>query len=206
MKKRSSTTALTAGFCLILFGLLLVLCSLPIFNYTIQREQEIQKSQTILNSTFNVSRLEGSLTQVQLGFHQNLTIQAIGNSVFDVALVNFTDPRNTTEPSFTYFSMNNTVSVDRNYTSSYRSGETGTYYLSFLAPYASEDSPAQVSANVTKIWTELQAVSVAAPDPKSLIDPAFRYVGAGLAAIGGSVLLLTTYLKRRNRRHYKSMR
>jgi hypothetical protein len=199
---------IVVGLSLVLLGFVLTLCSRPVFNYTREIREELQqvpKSEIIMDYSFDVDRSQDKIVQVQLSIGQNLSILAIGSGTFNFSIANFTDTSHAIQPDqpdVVYVSLDNATSINITWTPQVRIAQPGNYYLVFLARDASPDSPVQINANVTKIWTEIQIRRVEVTDRKSLIDPDLVYIGLGTAISGAVIFLITVHTrhKPRNRR------
>jgi hypothetical protein len=190
---RARSLGIVAGLTLVLLGATLVLCSTPVFSYTREELQEVQRSEAIMNYSFDLNQSQDKMVQVQVSIGQKLIILATGSENFSFSIVNFTNTGHAIEPDHpdvTYLSLNSTALVNTTWSPQLRTAQPGNYYLMFLARQASSESPVQINANVTKIWTDLQTKSVVAPDRRPLIDPNFVYVGAGIVVFGATTLLV----------------
>jgi hypothetical protein len=202
MTKKRATSWIFAGLFLILLGVALVVCSKPYFSYTIEKLEQIQKSETIMNSSFNLHASQDKMVQVQMSIGQTLDILASGSENFTFLIANYTNPENVTalnEPDVTYYIANGTLTVNTTWSPQVRTAQIGNYYLTFLARDFPAASPVHVSANITKKWTKIETKTIVAPDLRALIDSNYAFIGMGVAILGGVVLAYTSYNKRRPR-------
>jgi hypothetical protein len=202
MTKKRTTSRIFAGFLLILLGAVLVVCSQPYFSYTIEKLEQVQKSQTIIDNSFDLSTSQDEMVQVQMSIGQTLDILASGSKNFTFLVANYTSPANVTaldEPDVTYYILNGTLTVNTTWGPQTRTAEPGNYYLTFLARDFPPESAVHVYANITKKWTDMDTKIVVAPDLKALIDSNYAFVGLGVAVLGGAVLAYTLYLRHRPR-------
>jgi hypothetical protein len=198
MAKKRATSRIFAGIFLILLGAVLVVCSGPYFNYTIEKLEEVQRSETILDYSFDLHKSQDKMVQVQMSIGQTLDMLASGSQNFTFLVANYTNPENVTaldEPDVTYYLVNGTLTVNATWSPQVRTAEPGKYYITFLARDFPPESPVHVYANITKEWKELQTKTVAAPDLKALIDSNYAFVGLGVAILGGVILAYTFYNK-----------
>jgi len=206
MTKKRSNSWIFAGLFLIMLGAVLVVCSQPYFTYTTEKLEQVPRSETIMNSSFNLHISQDKLVQVQMSIGQTLDILASGSENFTFLIANYTDPKNVTaldEPDVTYYMANGTLTVNTTWSPQVRTAEPGNYYLTFLARNFPAESPVHVYANITKKWTDLVTKIVVAPDLRALIDSNYAFVGLGVAILGGVVLAYTFYNKSkpRSQRH-----
>ena len=202
MTEKRVTSWIFAGFFLILLGAVLVVCSQPYFSYTIEKLEQVQRSESIMNSSFNLHTSQDKMVQVQMSIGQTLDILASGNENFTFLIANYTDPKNVTtldEPDVTYYMLNGTLTVNTTWGPQTRIAEPGNYCLTFLARDFPAASPVHVSANITKKWTDIETKTIVAPDLRALIDSNYAFVGLGFAILGGVILAYTFYNKRRPR-------
>jgi hypothetical protein len=202
MTQKKSTSRIFAGLFLILLGAILVVCSRPYFSYTIEKTEQVQRSETVMNHPFNVHQSQDKLVQIQMIIGQTLDILASGSENFTFLVANYTNPENATaldEPDITYYALNGTLTVNTTWSPQLRTAEPGTYYLTFLARDFPADSPVQVYANITKKWKDIHTKTVVAPDLTTLIDSNYVFVGLGVAILGGVVLAYTYYDRPRPR-------
>jgi hypothetical protein len=202
MTKKRATSWIFAGLSLILAGAVLVVCSKPYFSYTIEKLEQVQRSETIMNSSFNLHTSQDKMVQVQMSIGQTLNILASGSENFTFLIANYTDPENVTaldEPDVTYYVANGTLTVNTTWGPQVRTAEPGNYYLTFLARDLPPESPVYLYANITKKWTDIDIKTVIAPDLRSLIDSNYAFIGMGVAILGGVILACTFYGKSRPR-------
>jgi hypothetical protein len=180
-----------AGVFLALVGVILVICSGPYFKYTVEKLEEVQKSEPVLDSAFFLHESLDKMVEVQMAVGQTLDILASGSKNFTFLVANYTHPENLTaldEPDVTYYLLNGTLNVNTTWSPQTRTAEPGTYYLTFLARESPTDSPVHVYANITKKWTDIQTKTVVAPDLRALIDSNYAFVGLGVAVLGAVIL------------------
>jgi hypothetical protein len=202
MTKKRATSQIFAGLFLILLGAVLVFCSRPYFSYTIEKLEQVQRFETIMNYSFDLHKSQDKMVQVQMSIGQTLDILASGSDNFTFLVANYTNPENVTaldEPDVTYYAMNGTLTVNTTWSPQLRTAEPGNYCLTFLARDFPAESPVHVYANITKKWKDIYTKAVVAPDLKALIDPNYAFVGLGVVILGGTVLAYTFYHRRRPR-------
>jgi hypothetical protein len=200
VRRKVRSYLIIAGLVLIVVGATLALCSRPVFTMTRYEAQEVTRSETIMNYTFNVNQLQDKLVPFQMNIGQKLDIFAAGNTDFNFSIAKFTDPSHIAQPDqpdVTYLSMENITSVNTTWNTTVRSSQPGSYYLIFLARNASPDFPVEIMANVTKTWTDIQTYGV--PYQTSLIDSNLGYIGLGTAFSGAVISLAGWYARRRPR-------
>jgi hypothetical protein len=200
--KKKATSRIFVGLFLILLGAVLVICSKPYFSYTIEKLEQIQRSETIMNYSFEIHQSQDKMVQVQMVIGQTLDISASGNKNFTFLIANYTNPENDTaldKPDVTYYVLNSTLSVNTTWSPQTRTAEPGNYCLTFLARDFPAESPVHVYADITKKWTDMNTKTVVAPDLKALIDPNYEFVGLGVFILGGIVLVHTFYQRHRPR-------
>jgi hypothetical protein len=202
MAKKKATSRILIGLFLILLGAVLVVCSKPYFSYTIEKLEQVQRSETIMNYSFDLHKSQDKMVQVQMIIGQTLDILASGSENFTFLIANYTNPENVTaldEPDVTYYMLNGTLTVNTTWGPQTRIAEPGSYYLTFLARDFPAESPVHVSANITKKWTDIETKTIVAPDLRALMDSNYVFVGLGVAILGGVILAYTFYNKRRPR-------
>jgi hypothetical protein len=202
--KRTGVRKIVAELSIFLLGIVLALCSMPIFTFTRDEIQEFQKSETIMDGSFNVHQSQDKIVQVQLSIGQKIGVLATGSASFNFSIVNFTSTAHAIQadqPDVVYLFLNDTVSVNTTWSPEVRSADPGNYYLVFLARNVSSDFPVQINANVTKTWTDYRIVPVVASDRRPLIDPNFLYIGSGTAVFGTVISLAAFYHERRSKKH-----
>lgn len=202
MARKKATLLIIVGLVFILLGAILVICSRPYFSYTIEKLEQVQKSETVMDSSFEIHQSQDKLVKVQMIIGQTLDILASSNENFTFLVANYTDPENVTaldEPDLTYYMLNGTLIVNTTWSPQLRSGENSTYYLTFLARDFPASSPVHVYANITKRWKDIQIKTAVAPDLKALIDSNYAFVGLGFAISGGVVLTYTFQHRHRPR-------
>jgi hypothetical protein len=207
INRRTRSRGIVAGLLLVLVGLALIVCSMPVFSLTREEIVEVPKSETIMDSSFRVHQTQDKIVKFQSSIGQELDIQATGNYIFNFSIANFLNPDNITqpdEPDVVYYSLENTTSVNTTWASQVRSAQPGNYCLVFLARDAPAGSPVQIYAKVTKNWTDIQTRQVDTGDRIRLIDPNFAYVGSSIAVLGVVILVVTLYLGNRPRNRRQS--
>jgi hypothetical protein len=198
--KKARWQRIVAGLFLVVIGAAIAICSMPVFSYTRDELHQVQRSGIIMDYSFNIHQSQDKMVQFQLSTGQRLNILATGSGGFNFSIVNFTSPGQVVQPDQPdqiYLSLDNTSFVNTTWSPSIRSAQLGNYYLLFLASNTSSDFPLQINADVTKTWTDILIVGV--PYQNSLIDSGFVYIGLGITASGGVVLLVTLYPKRWHR-------
>jgi len=189
-----------AGLLLLLVGAVLIICTLSIFTHTRQEVELVPRSEVIIDSTFNIHKLEDKVLTFQLSIGQSIAILATSNRNVSCSLANFTqtdDAIQPDKPDVLYFFQNDTTTINKTWSPTTRVPEPGKYYLVFLARDASPDSPAQVYANATKTWTDIQLKEVLAEDRVSLLDANYGYVGSAMAVLGIAAIRIAVIRKRR---------
>jgi hypothetical protein len=202
MTKKRDTSRVLVGLFLIVLGGLLILLSRPAFSYTMEKLEQVPKSEIIMNNSFTIHQSQDKVVQVQMKIGQTLGILASGDKNFTFLIANYTDPENVTaldEPDVTYYILNGTLTVNTTWSPQTRTAEQSNYYLTFLARNFPAESPVYVYANVTKKWTDIETKTIVAPDLKPLIDPNYMYVGLGVVILGGIILIHIFYRRRRQR-------
>ena len=202
MTKKRATSRIFAGLFLILLGAVLVVCSKPYFSYTIEKLEQVQRSETIMNNSFTLHKSQDKMVQVQMIIGQTLDILASGSENFTFLIANYTNPENATaldEPDVTYYALNGTLTVNTTWSPQVRTAEPGNYCLTFLARDFPAESPVHVYANITKKWEDIYTKTVVAPDLRALIDSNYAFVGLGVVILGGAVLVHTFYYRHRPR-------
>jgi hypothetical protein len=205
--KKARSQRIVAGLFLVVMGAAMAICSMPVFSYTRDELHQVQRSEIIMNYSFNIHQSQDKMVQVQLSTGQKLNILATGSGSFNFSIVNFTSPSQVIQPDQPdqiYLSLDNTSFINTTWSPTIRSAQLGNYYLVFLARNTSSDFPLQINADVTKTWMDIQIIGV--PYQNSLIDSGFVYIGLGITASGAVVLLVTLYPKRwrRYRRRARS--
>jgi hypothetical protein len=202
--KKARSQRIVAGLFLVVIGAAIAICSMPVFSYTRDELHQVQRSEIIMNYSFNIHQSQDKMVQVQLSTGQKLRILATGSGGFNFSIVNFTSPGQVIQPDQIYLSLDNTSFVNTTWSPTTRSAQLGNYYLVFLARNTSSDLPLQINADVTKTWSDIQITGV--PYQNSLIESGFVYIGLGITASGAVVLLVTLYPKRwrRYRRRARS--
>jgi hypothetical protein len=202
MTKKRATSRIFAGLFLIFLGAILVVCSKPYFSYTIEKSEQVQRSEIIMNNSFDLHKSQDKMVQVQMIVGQSLDILASGSENFTFLIANYTNPENVTaldEPNITYYVLNGTLTVNTTWGPQTRTAEPGSYCLTFLARDFQAESPVHVYANITKKWEDIQTKTVVAPDLRALIDSNYVFVGLGVVILGGVVLAHTFYGRPRPR-------
>jgi hypothetical protein len=201
LAKKRATSLIFAGLFLVLLGAVLAICSRPIFTYTIKVPEQIPRSETVLDESFSLHESQDKVVQVNMTVGRTLDIRASGNENFTFMVANYTDPENVTtlpEPDVTYYMANETMYVNATW-SPMESTEFRIYYLVFLARNFPAESAVNVYANITKRWEELNFKTVVASDLKALIDSNYVFLGAGIAVLGGAVLVYAFHHKPKSR-------
>ncbi len=209
ISRKVRSRGIVAGLSLVLLGVTLIVCSMPVFSLMREELVEVQKSETVMDNSFRVHQTQDRIVKFQSRIGQELDILATGSGIFNFSIASFSDPDNLTqpdEPDVVYFSLDNTTSVNTTWATQVRSAQLGNYCLVFLARDAPSDSPVQIYAKVTKNWTDIQTRQVDTGDRIRLIDPNFTYMGLGIAVFGVVILVITLYLgnRPRNRRQSSS--
>jgi hypothetical protein len=189
-RKTNVRFMIIAGLLSFLFGLVLIVCTFPVFSHTRQEVLLVPMSQTIMNSTFSIHEFEDKAVTFQASVGQSITILATSSGNISCSIANFTqadEPIQSDQPDIVYFSQNGTTSINKTWSPPARLPDPGKYYLIFLARDAPQNSPVHVDANVTKTWTDVQLVDVPAEDRIPLLDQDFVYVGAALVVFGTAV-------------------
>jgi hypothetical protein len=202
MTKKRATSQIFAGLFLILLGAVLVFCSRPYFSHTIEKLEQVQRFETIMNYSFDLRKSQDKMVQVQMSIGQTLDILASGSDNFTFLVANYTNPENVTaldEPDVTYYALNGTLTVNTTWSPQLRTAEPGNYCLTFLARDFPAESPVHVYANITKKWKDIYTKTVVAPDLKALIDSNYAFAGLGVVILGGAVLVHTFYYRHRPR-------
>jgi hypothetical protein len=202
MTKKRATSRIFAGLFLILLGAILVICSKPYFSYTIEKLEQVQRSETIMNYSFTLHKSQDKMVQVQMTIGQTLDILASGSENFTFLVANYSNPENVTAldaPDVTYYIANGTLTVNTTWGPQVRTAEPRIYYLTFLARDFSTGSPVHVSANITKKWEDMYTKTVVAPDLRALIDSNYSFVGLGVVILAGAALVHTFYHRYRPR-------
>ncbi len=197
-----------AGLLLFLFGITLIVCTLPVFSHTRQEVLLVPMSESIINSTFNLDEFEDKAVTFMLSVGENITILATSNGNISCSIANFTktdDAIQLDKPDVVYFFQNDTTIVDKTWTPTTRS-EPGKYYLIFLARDAPQTSPVQVHANATKTWTDIRLIDVPAEDRVSLLDQNYIYVGSVMVILGTLVVSVSFSRSRIPRPHTRESR
>jgi hypothetical protein len=209
MTKKPTSLILVELF-LILFGVVLVICSRPYFSYTIESMEQVQRSETILDHLFDLHQSQDRVIHVQMAIGQTLDILASGDKNFTFLVAYYTNPENVTglaEPDVTYYLLNGTLTVNWTWGGpQVRTAESGDYSVVFLARDTPVESPSHVYANITKKWMEIQPRTVPAPDRKSLVSSDFVFVGLGTMILGGTIIVYVFYHRHRLRNRRKSGR
>lgn len=201
-RQKKRVRGITAGLVLVLLGVILTLCSMPVFSNTRQEAERVPRSETIMNYPFEIHQFQDKTVQVQLNIGQELIILASADGDFNFSIANFTKTNHAIQPGkpdTVYLFLNSTSSINTTWTPQIRSPEPGSYYLVFQARNASSDSPVQIYANATKTWTEIRLKTVPAEGFRSLIDADFLYIGSGIAILGTTILSISLYLRNRPR-------
>lgn len=207
VRKKVRSYIIAAGLIPIVVGAALVLLSRPIFTFTRDVVNEVPRSETIMNYSFDVHQSQDKLAQFQISIGQKLDIFAAGSGDFNFSIANFTDPSHLAQPDqpdVVYLSLENTTTVSTTWSPVVRIAQPGSYYLVFLARNASADSPVLITANVTKTWTEIDTVGV--PYLGSILDSRFAYIGLGIVLLGGAIFLIAFYSRRSSRKQTISRR
>ena len=205
--KKPRSIIIAVGIMLFIAGAAVAISSRPVFTFMRDEVREIPRSEIILNSTFEIHQSQDKLVEFQMSIGQNLTILAAATADFNFSIANFTDPSHLAQPDqpdVVYLSMDNITTADTTWSPIIRSAQPGSYYLIFLARNASADSPVQITANVTKTWTEVQSYQV--PYQKALIDSNFVYLGLGILALGGAISVGTFSSRHGHRRRMREAR
>jgi hypothetical protein len=202
VREKVRSYLIIAGLVSIVAGAVLAFSSRPVFTMMRDEVQEVPRSVTIMNYPFNVHQSQDKLVEFQISIGQKLSILAAGSGDFNFSIANFTETSHLVQPDqpdVTYVSMENTTSVNTTWSPTVRSAQPGSYYLVFLARNASSDSPVEIIANVTKIWTDIQTHGV--PYQTSLIDADFAYLGLGIAVFGAMIFFAAWYPRKTRRSH-----
>jgi hypothetical protein len=175
------------GVVLITLGVVLYVCSKPIFSFTHMETQTInlpplQQSDTIMNYAFVLpgAASKQKEMQVQLTTDQTLNIVAIGNNGFYFKIVKH-------QPDgidAIFLDLGKSTSVNRNWKPTLSDTYSAIFYV---AGYYSSDY-VTINANVTKTWTVAQTRTDTVPvtEQKPLIDfgSNFQYAIYGIAVLG----------------------
>lgn len=89
-RSRVRSPAAVTGIVLIVIGIVLALCSLPIFTFMQDAMREIPKYETIMNYSFNIHESQDKIVQFQMNIGQKLNVLATGNNYFNFSISNFT--------------------------------------------------------------------------------------------------------------------
>jgi hypothetical protein len=192
------------GLVLILLGVSVAACSLPIFSHTVDRTQWMDQSENIVNSIINLDLTqEKAEWLVPMTMNQNLSVLATSTRDFNFSIVSYAGNGHDThpdEPDMIYVAFDEISIVNETWESQVRVAETRDYYIVFQVGSNSSDTPSTINVNLTKNWKELQIVSVTLPDRISLIDPTLQYFGLEVISLGVAIATVSVYLKRRRRR------
>jgi hypothetical protein len=202
MTRKRDTSRVLVGIFLMLLGGMLILFSRPAFSYTMEKLEQVPKSETLMNYSFVLDQTRDKMVQVQMKIGQTLEILASGDKNFTFLIANYTNPENFAtrdEPDVTYYILNGTLTVNTTWSPQTRTAELSNYYLTFLARDLPAESSAYVYASVTKRWTDIEIKTIVAPDLRPLIDPNYTYAGLGVVILGGTVLTHTFYRRRRQK-------
>lgn len=202
VRKTKGLKAMLAGLLIFLIGIILIVCTFPVFTHTRQELVQVPRSEVIIDSTFEIHQLEDKVVQFQISIGQSLNIYAAGNGNMSFSIANFTDADGAIQPDqpdIVYFSQNDTTMINTTWNPQSRVPDPGKYYLVFLARNASTDSPVHVYANATKTWTDYLLKDVLAEDRIPLLDQNFVYVGSVMAVFGTALFSITLSRSRRPR-------
>ena len=202
VRAMKGSRSMFSGFLLFLVGMILIVCTFPIFSHTKQEVELVPRSEIIIDSTFNINQSENKTVPFQLSIGQKIGISAMGNKNISCSIVNFTKTDGVVQPDqpdVIYFFQNDTTTINETWSPQTRLPEPGKYYLVFLALDAPPDSPVQVYANATKTWTDVQLKEVPAEDRIPLLDQNFVYVGSAMVVLGTALFSITFSRSRRPR-------
>ena len=205
MRKKTLSYIIALGLVLIVVGAALILCSRPVFTLIRKEAQEVPKSETIMNDSFNIDQSQNKTVPFQMNIRQNLTIYASGSGMFNFSIANFTDPSHLAQPDqpdVVYLPLENVGNINTTWSPTARLSTSGSYYLVFLALNASVDSPVLITANVTRTWTEIDTIGV--PYLGSVLDSSFAYIGLGIVLLGGAISLFGFLSRRSSKKHIGS--
>ncbi len=199
---------IATGLVLMLFGVLVTASALPIFSHTIDTPQWINQSENIVNSAINLDQTHQRADWlVPMTMDQNVSVVATSTGNFNFSIVSYVGnghDSHPNEPDATYVALVDTSLVNETWKSQDRVPESTDYFVVVQVGSNVSATPLTININVTKIWKELQAVTVTAPDLVPLTDPALRYVGLGVISAGAIMATLFTYLKRRHRQRIRN--
>ena len=182
------------GFLFFLIGVIIIVCTLPVFTHTRQELVQVPRSEVIIDSTFDIHQLEDKVVQFQASIGQSLNIYAASNGNISFSIANFTNANGVIQPDkpdIVYFSKNDSATINTTWSPQSRVPDPGKYYLVFLARNASSDLPVHVYANATKTWTDYHLKDVLAEDRIPLLDQDFVYVGSVMAVFGTALFSIT---------------
>ncbi len=202
IRRTKERNMIILGLLLFLVGAVLIICTLSIFSHTRQEVDPVPRSEVIINSTFNIHQSEDKILPFQLSVGQSIIILANSSRNINCSIANFTQTDDTIQPDkpdVTYFFQNDTTTINKTWSPPNRVLEPGKYYLVFLARDASQDSPVQVYANATKIWTDIQLKEVVAEDRVSLLDQNYGYLGSAMVILGIVAIRIAIIRKRRSK-------
>jgi hypothetical protein len=86
MAKKKATSRIFVGLFLLLLGAVLVVCSKPYFSYTIEKLEQVPRSGTIMNYSFDLHKSQDKMVPVQMVIGQTLDILASASENFTVSL------------------------------------------------------------------------------------------------------------------------
>lgn len=192
--KIKGLNAMLTGFLIFLIGVIIIVCTLPVFTHTRQELVQVPRSEVIIDSTFDIHQLEDKVVQFQASIGQSLNIYAASNGNISFSIANFTNANGAIQPDkpdIVYFSKNDSATINTTWSPQSRVPDPGKYYLVFLARNASSDLPVHVYANATKTWTDYSLKDVVAEDRVPLLDQNFVYVGSVMAVFGTALFSVT---------------
>jgi hypothetical protein len=201
VSNKARSIIIATGLALFVTGAAIAISSRPVFTFMRNEVEEIPKSETIMNYTFDIHQSQDKLVEFQMSIGQKLDVLATGSADFNFSISNFTDPTQISQPDhpdIVYLSMDNISAINTTWSPVVRLPQPGSYYLIFLARNASIDSPVEIEADVTKTWTEVEPYQV--PYQKALIKSDFVYLGLGILIPGGAISVVTFISKPRPRR------
>lgn len=198
---KSRLTIIAVGLVLFITGAVVAISSRPVFTFMRDEVREVPGSEIIMEYSFEIHQSQDKLVKVQISIGQKLHVFAVGTADFNFSIANFTDPSHVSQPDqpdVVYLSLDNVTIANTTWSPVLRLAQPGSYYLVFLARNASADSPVQITANVTKTWTEVQPYQV--PYQNALIDSNFAYLGLGILTVGGAISVIAFFSRHGNRR------
>lgn len=186
----SSKKLLLIGFLVLLLGIILIVCSLPIFAITSGNTsaQQVPKSASIMDYSIEVtSGLWNSAPidiLVEMNANQTLNIGLVANGPFDFSII---VPQSTFNEIYLSKTKINSLST------SWVSPSANTYVLQFTTNWQYGTGGSQttdINAKVTKSWTETVNNPVTITENRPLIDSNFTYMGLSMILSGGIIALL----------------